>query len=598
MGQPSEINSNGVEIENTMEPQTIKVKLHITLVFATKSEGSQKLLSKLFRRGDAPKEESENFNQAVREGIFTYEDRDYGEYLIKEKTFIIEEKSLQGMKNVSDDIDAYINKYSLDSNVSELVVCILIPILSNVSIIPKLFINSFPIKILSRDFKILSRDLEKNSINKINKLKSSITYYRLEKTIIQSDSKLDENCATGNKPFSQLQIQLAALMSYYIYFQIDMHEQQNWTILKKDITDRKRIGNFVTKGEKPPKHSFWRKLWDALTFIPGVTMDKLEKAFDFFCNYSGHVNNRIYGRIFDVLKIVYPNARDNFYIDKVISLLQVYEADKENFGIYDFFKHCGYWDYLGDRRLETYCSQWRFYKDKDNDPKVDTGWISGYGAALFTDGKDFFYVFKGTDFDSYGRDWLATNVLQGLTGFSLQHVVAGSKAKIYDKLVGEKGNLWFAGHSLGGGLASVATIATAARSGVTFNAAGLNVFGVKINQLLNHPSRIIFPWKDWNRVTPYRIKGEVLDTAQKYARIIGVPVLERGYGGKSVDIDIKFKDIPCASRHGINNFLYREVMKSLNTFNQSPATLASTKDNKIIKVDFQSRDIAMEGFLS
>lgn len=592
MGQPSEINSSSVEKETVLEPQAVKVKLHITLVFATKTEGSQTLMSRLFRRGAKSEIESDNYNQAVREGNFTYEDLDCGEYLIQEKTFIIEEKSLQGMKNAADDIDTFIQRYSLDPNVSEVIVCILIPILSDVSIIPKLFINSFPIK-------ILRKDKAKGSLSKVNQSKSAITYYRLDKTIINSEHSSLNYRSSSNKPLSQLQIQLAALMSYYIYFQIDMYEQHSWTLLKKDLTDKQRIGKFVIKKE-PPKHSFWRKVWDALTYIPGVTMEKLATAFDFFCNYSGHVSNRIYGRINDVLKIVNPNESDEYYIGKINNLLQAYEADKSNFGLYDFFKYCDYWDYLENKSLEEYCKLWKIYKDKDNnnEQKVDAGWISGYGAALFTDGKDYFYVFKGTDFDSYGRDWLATNVLQGLTGFSLQHVVAASKAKACDKLVGESGNLWFAGHSLGGGLASVATIATTARHGVTFNAAGLNVFGVKINQLVNHPSSIIFPWKDWDRVTPYRIKGEVLDTAQKYARVMGIPVLERGYGGKTIDINIKFKDIPCASRHGINNFLYRDVLMSLNTFNKTPATLSSTKDNKIINVDFQSRDLAMEGFMS
>lgn len=585
MAQTSEINSASVEAESASEKQEVKVKLHITLTFAIESSGSQTKISSFFRRGKQCNLEHEYFNQAVREGDFTYFDRDEGEYLIKEKIFVIDEKSLQGMRRAAEDVDSYIYSFCIDCNVNELVVCILIPTFSNESIIPKFFLNSFTLKSFVK------------SQPKLNLKKSSILYYNFEKVILRSDAGKEQQKQYCNVPLGQLQIQLAALMSYYVYFYIDMYEQQNWSFLKKDIADTIRINKFISN-KQDIKGSFWKAVWESLTNIPSVTWEKLTKAFDFFCNYDGHVRNRIYGRIFDVLKIVYPDAEESYYVTKIMELLEDFKDHRETFGIYDFFRRCGYWEYLGNKKLEVYCKQWHIYKDSKNDNKevLEAGKISGYGAALFTDGRDYIYTFKGTDFDSYGKDWLTTNVLQGLTGFSLQHAIASSKAKYYDKLVGDQGNLWFTGHSLGGGLASAATISTSSRYGITFNAAGLNVFGVKLNQLINHPSRILKPWKDWERVTPYRIKGEVLDTGQKIGRM-AVPVLERGYGGQSVDIEIMNKTIPCAARHGINNFLYREVMASLNTFSKSAGSLSSTMDNKIVRVEFHSKDINMEGSL-
>jgi hypothetical protein len=100
-----------------------------------------------------------------------------------------------------------------------------------------------------------------------------------------------------------------------------------------------------------------------------------------------------------------------------------------------------------------------------NDPS------SGFQAAVYQhkDGQ-VVVAFAGTDMKSV-RDW-GTDAGQGLGLQTRQYELA---ARLGVKMVGVFGaeNVAFTGHSLGGGLAATATLASGAQ-GVTFNAAGLS----------------------------------------------------------------------------------------------------------------------------
>lgn len=298
-------------------------------------------------------------------------------------------------------------------------------------------------------------------------------------------------------------------------------------------------------------------------------------AVDFLFNYDGHLENRIYSRIYDVLDITQKNDA----VEAIQSILNECKCNNKPLSMYKFFDYCKYWDYIKNDipGLDEECKKWEV-------EKCDIDQATGFAAIKFKNGNNYIYSFKGTDFDSYGKDWISTNLLQGLTGYSLQHHIAISKAQEYDKEVGSKGNLWFVGHSLGGGLASAATISTLGRTGYTFNAAGLNVVGVKVNQLIHNPSNIIHPSQSWNRVLPFRIKGEVLDTLQKTVlRVISAFTLERGYGINSVEFDI-MNEKNCLKRHGINNFLYSNVLREVNNFSLVKGNFNSTTHNKIKRI--------------
>ncbi|AGB83637.1 putative lipase essential for disintegration of autophagic bodies inside the vacuole [Serratia sp. FGI94] len=101
---------------------------------------------------------------------------------------------------------------------------------------------------------------------------------------------------------------------------------------------------------------------------------------------------------------------------------------------------------------------------------------SGFQAGIYHDGQQYVLAFAGTN---DWRDWLS-NVRQATGYDDVQYNQAVSLAKSAKAAFGEQ--LVISGHSLGGGLAATAALATGTPA-VTFNAAGvsdhtLNRFGI------------------------------------------------------------------------------------------------------------------------
>ena len=116
------------------------------------------------------------------------------------------------------------------------------------------------------------------------------------------------------------------------------------------------------------------------------------------------------------------------------------------------------WTRLSDAQLQA----------ADIDPASLNDTSTGFRAALYQDGKgDYVLAFKGT---SGANDWKAdaTQALGLNTAQYDQAVALATKAKA---AFGD--NLVLTGHSLGGGLASTASVITDTPA-VTFNAAGVN----------------------------------------------------------------------------------------------------------------------------
>ena len=59
---------------------------------------------------------------------------------------------------------------------------------------------------------------------------------------------------------------------------------------------------------------------------------------------------------------------------------------------------------------------------------------------------------------------------------------------------------------------------------------------------------------------------------------INVTYLERGYGEGSLDYDIDNRVSACGAKHGINNFLFREVMNELDVYK-----IVESDDNELEK---------------
>lgn len=606
--------SVAIERRDAIENMNFIFKLRIIVLFSFSTE-SQAAKAKSFRChskiDQCVRGENIEMELAGAEAHYVDEDEGNDKYIFIDKVFKADERSPKAMENLAKGIDEFVLGFCLRSEAEKVIPNIFIPSFGECACVVSAFLNSFPIKCLVTNFHY--------KIDTKNKLilqfdVEEIVCYKKEQKVLESFKNLDP---------TPLTYQIFVLAAYYTYFYVDYIEQTKYSYFKADLSEDKHICKFLNKKMVPEKNGFWSSVGDFLVKKMNFPVSIITKAFDLLLNYDGHLKNRIYSRIYDVLtldkdeeemkrikdyyktrpilkKIDYLKIKWSLSKEKKNSDIKYYEQSIANIGqgiknvldksksqgkpisMYDFFSYCKYWDYLKGKAfelgLDEECKKWEV-------EKCDIDQTTGFAAILFKKGNNYIYSFKGTDFDSYGKDWISTNLLQGLTGYSRQHHIAISKAQEYDKEIGSKGNLYFVGHSLGGGLASAATISTIGRKGYTFNAAGLNVMGVKVNQLIHNPSSIIHPSQSWNRVFPYRIKGEVLDTLQKTAlRVISAFTLERGYGINTVEFDI-MNEKNCLKRHGINNFLYANVLSEVKYFSLVKGDFAdSTTHNKIKKV--------------
>lgn len=153
----------------------------------------------------------------------------------------------------------------------------------------------------------------------------------------------------------------------------------------------------------------------------------------------------------------------------------------------------------------------------------DDGYMSrnrtGFGMMLFTKGKDkptdMACVFEGSNplnqiinpipvkrwINLFG-DWILSNASQAFLGLSPQHTFAIQIAHIlYQYCIQKDIKLVFYGHSLGGGLAAAAALATD-KEAITFDMAGLNLF-----------RKIAYGYKNKiHKIRNFYVKGELLST--------------------------------------------------------------------------------------
>lgn len=582
----STVDSQDLSLQEKKDSSLVKYKLRISLIFITTSTNQEKK-ARLFRQGkDFPNDLVENnITEDFLGSTIVYEDEDEksGNYVIKDKSYIIYENSPKAMQRLSQDMDRYIKSFCDLSNVSEVIPCIFVPSFSPDTCIPKSFFHFFTPKCLL------------SSANKLTKLSvklGGIFFVGVTEAVSYVRNTLSvENGGNGEKKVDKTLIQIFVLLSYYVYFYLDLMEQKDWAILKRDLSKEATIKKYLEEQEEKKNRNLFMKI---IYWLFPITL--LKESAMFFFNYDGHLKNRIYSRIVDVLKITgqYKNThKDENFGNAVIIVSNILkESSKIGKPVEPeiFFNMCGYWQYYPNNFVREELRKWKLCEEDAN-----KGFLTGYGALLFRreDQKQYIYVFKGTDFDSYARDWLLTNVLQGLTGFSGQHYLAVKYAKQIDQRISEKASLWFAGHSLGGGLASAATIATKNREGYTFNAAGLNVIGTTLNKLINNRTGIFSPSQCWNRVHPYRIKGEALDNVQKFVSpLILLKTLECGYGLDSVECDVKDLNLSSGQKHGIINFLNKEVMERMQPSEQITdyEKQGFNRHNKVIRITFYGKE--------
>ncbi|MFC4729706.1 Mbeg1-like protein [Coralloluteibacterium thermophilus] len=138
---------------------------------------------------------------------------------------------------------------------------------------------------------------------------------------------------------------------------------------------------------------------------------------------------------------------------------------------------------------------------------------NGFDAAIFqNDSGEYVVAFRGTDDWGLGPSGDGRhNALQGLGFESGQYSDAIALAQRAERVFGD-GNVIVTGHSLGGGLASAAALATGA-TGITFNAAGLS--DETLRSLGFNPNAVREAAADSGQIRRYVVDGEVLTGVQQ-----------------------------------------------------------------------------------
>lgn len=324
---------------------------------------------------------------------------------------------------------------------------------------------------------------------------------------------------------------------------------------------------------------------------------------------ANKIRQRIINRMFEVTNIT--------KVKNPTILIWDILRDTAKYGVpydfYEFYEKLGYWKYIGSvcGELKKEAEKWHVSHPRQILKRLDKKFIkrecspmfidgllvndkngtegkyiycndvlisgmsrlSGYGGALFVkEGNNrplkFCYTAKGTDVNSL-NDWVFADLLQAFTGFSLQHVhqvknsitIYKEVKKYYPDI-----DLLFCGHSLGGGLASGAAVSVPDCHAITYNAAGLNFIGSLWTRvtgaIANFSVQTLRPLAIAERVHPIRIQGEAVDVLMFVAKALTFNLNERAYGRYALELmNIKKSWL---KKHGINNFLYNNVISRLH----------------------------------
>ena len=152
-------------------------------------------------------------------------------------------------------------------------------------------------------------------------------------------------------------------------------------------------------------------------------------------------------------------------------------------------------------------------------PKMLRNGKSGFDAAIYrNDQGQYVVAFRGTDqwFGPEGAD-IKANGGQALGLTTEQYKQAITLAQSAVEAFG-KGNVIFTGHSLGGGLASAAMLATGA-PGVTFNAAGLSDNTLRSLNPGKTPNAIREELAGSGQIRRYNVEGDLLTGLQQGAML-------------------------------------------------------------------------------
>ena len=164
--------------------------------------------------------------------------------------------------------------------------------------------------------------------------------------------------------------------------------------------------------------------------------------------------------------------------------------------------------------------------------------LTGLDAMLLKsdDGQSYVLVFAGTEISQVGD--VKADVYQAAIGYDEQYESARQLALKLNNFLADK-NLTFVGHSLGGGLATFASMLTG-RYAITFNPAALNLILLSALTVMGYDC-------SGEKVYNYIMKGDPVSKANKW-----IPNTHVGsYVGHRIDVT----NYTNGSAHGIKNMV-------------------------------------------
>jgi hypothetical protein len=637
----SYIDASKVSIGPMTEQEERKVRVRVILYIASKESNIQKKKAEAFRKGkpvDGVNDLSLSYDISCSGLTVVSEDfNDTADTDLPKEEFISvpEDKiTLAATK-----LDQVVRKYCTNTKYKSVILSLYIPYFSDCSFFPLVFLLNDKAPKCTR---YLMGDSKSESFAKLDKEKSffslvsltSVNGLNLMNGVFPEKLNKYNISSITHRP-SNLEVKLAAIISHYTYYYCNWLEYKGeahgGNVLKESVKDE--VFKINDEGE-----NLLQKLCTSVKTKISGAWGFIKFAFNFLTlnqnAYRKQLQKRIVSRINEVFNISSDLQKNVTEKRRIIDSIWKETAEKGlPIELYDLYNKCKYWNLNGIKKeLEQEALCWKvvypkkilegssFYHNsklfdwadhaiigdsvfrRKFTPKnggntfylyytttLDSGmgWFSGLGSTLFiretkTDMYSFIYSTNGTDFDSIGRDWLQTNILQGLTGLSVQHTHSAINAHKFDEqLMGHR--LLFVGHSLGGGLASNNSIVTQNRHAITFNAAGLNIFRILRSELVSFNFN---PFAAMAKVHPFRIKFEMLDTLQHtLLRILSLGTYQRAFGSNVTEIEVtewggwkSFK-----KGHGINNFLYPEAINQLELSTKGPQEGKNAK--QIVKLE-------------
>lgn len=366
-----------------------------------------------------------------------------------------------------------------------------------------------------------------NSTNPVNEINdwSNDDMERMLALNLEYKSSTPVDLSMGEAESDQLRSQLRRSATFTIdpnkpFVSTNMREGGSSTIISEDLiplkerpADFNAVNDYLTRIEKNGIPQFdtaedfiqWvkNKFFEVSGFNVDVIAGKFEKSEEelkALANYR-EVYNQLMNKTYDIDALIW---KDNHSEERKAYEMAVLMDDCYKDSEHEYISQTNY------REMNT-----NDFADDDPMKKLSNvidafDGIAGFHAEIYYNKEldEYTIAFEGSQFHlidepvDFIKDWFATNLYQGIGGVPAQYQMAAYIASNLPQDI----KINFAGHSLGGGLASVAG-AISGRPTYTFNAEGINDNVIRTFELGNR--------KSFDNIKAYQANNDMLTFFQE-----------------------------------------------------------------------------------